>query len=74
MSQNEPMEQIANVSLQRNEVGKYAVVITFADGSLREASSAEWRTITSAMDFAARLIAGELHRRRADGHPLREVP
>lgn len=68
------MEELATISLQRSEAGKYAVVVTFADGSLREASSAEWRTITSAMDFAARLIASELHRRRAEDHPLREVP
>jgi hypothetical protein len=33
-------------------------------------SSADWRTLTSAMDFAAKLIAGELARRQA----LSEVP
>jgi hypothetical protein len=63
-------EAIATVSLTRDEDGRYGVVLTFADGKLREVSSAQWRTLTSALDFAARLIAGELSRRAA----LSEVP
>lgn len=63
-------EAIATVSITRDEDGRYGVVITFADGKLRHVSSSEWRTISSAMDFAARLIAGELSRRQA----LSEVP
>jgi hypothetical protein len=56
-------EQLATIALSRDEHGLYTVVITFADGSQREVTSTAWKTLSSAFDFAARLIAGDLLKR-----------
>ncbi|HYC44509.1 MAG TPA: hypothetical protein VED01_03395 [Burkholderiales bacterium] len=63
-------EQIATVALSRDERSLYTVTITFTDDTQREVTSAEWKTLMSAMDFAAKLIAGELSKRQTLG----EVP
>ena len=63
-------EQVATISVSRCDDGVISVVITFGDGRLRRVGSGGWKTVSAAMDFAARLIAGELSRRAA----LSQVP
>lgn len=57
------IEQLATVSLSRDEAGLYSVVVRFDDGSEREVSSSEWRTVLSVFSYAAQLIAEKLHKR-----------
>jgi hypothetical protein len=56
-------EQLATIALSRDEHGLYTVAITFADGSQREVTSSAWKTLSSAFDFASKLIAGDLRKR-----------
>lgn len=58
-------EKLATVEVSRDENGLYTVTISFADGTHREVTSAEWKTLLAALDFAGKLIAGELSRRAA---------
>lgn len=58
-------EQIASVFVGRDDARLYTVSVAFSDGTHREVTSAEWTSIHSALDFAAKLIAGELAKRDA---------
>lgn len=63
-------EHIARVELTRED-GRYHVVVTLPDGTVREPGSGQWTTIGAALDAVGRLIAGELHRRRSDEERVR---
>ena len=63
-------EQLASIFIGRDDAGLYTVSVAFSDGTHREVTSAGWRALAAALDFAAKLIATELSRRAALG----EVP
>jgi len=64
------LRHIATTSFSEDELGRVTVVITFADGRLREVSSSDWTSIISAAEFAGRLIANESARLKT----LAEIP
>lgn len=66
-------EHIARVDIERVN-GCYGVVVTFADGTVREVGSSEWTTLGGALERVAGLISSVLHERRGADDPRCEVP
>lgn len=67
-------EHIARVEVVRLDE-RYGVVITFADGTVREVGGGEWwSTLSGALERTSVIIAAELHRRRMADDPRGSVP